>query len=220
MSVVIRQAIRTKLQTHREFYPVYGEILGRLRQGYYNQKWIDILGQQHSRFDKTDIEEAFAFGQIWVQLLTGQIATRRIRVRSGPFPDKDIELNQHVLDKLCSPFQAHFAPEKGAGAHSDGWLSWGRSITMQTCIADLESGLMTTVSPDKAPLEVGTTNFSTTLMHLAADGCVARWPYYDEAITLLVKIGSKAVTDIPEDATPLNEEAFLVLGQEVMDWRE
>ena len=47
-------------------------------------------------------------------------------------------------------------------------------------------------APGWAPLEVGYTRPSRTLLHLTEFGAVARWPYGHDVITLLVQRDGRA----------------------------
>jgi hypothetical protein len=79
-------------------------------------------------------------------------------------------------------------------ADSDGHLGWKGDITLSLYACNLEAASCDSrcihgkvvVGPQNVPLEVGFTEYSTTMGHLLLEGGVARWPYGQNMITLLV----------------------------------
>jgi hypothetical protein len=123
-----------------------------------------------------NLYEAYAFGQIYAGLRTGEITLTPILLGADPDGDDQLEKNQAKLARLESPFKAVL--RKGRG-DDDGEFSWTESIFL----GDTE------LPSQRVPLEIGYTRPLTTLWHLHHERGLARWPYGHDRVWLLMKHG-------------------------------
>jgi hypothetical protein len=154
--------------------------LEKLRDGFYDREWVDVLFQ--SPFgSNVRPSDAAAFGMVWVAIHQGAIVHARILVGKMPAADRDLEHNASLLNALPPPFQAKLWC--GNREH-DGLLEWSERITLAHT-SEEEVLDEVTLKPGAAPLEVGYTTISKTLAHLNQDRVLARWPYGQRVVTLL-----------------------------------
>ncbi|NEA86636.1 hypothetical protein G3I38_18110 [Streptomyces sp. SID7958] len=145
----------------------------------------------------------------------GRVARRRIQVGASPGADADRAGNAARLQDLTAPFVAHLDMTQH-GADCDGLLEWTepvtawRSTAMPVLGAHVLHGAIQApfeVRPSSVPLEVGYTLPSRTFAHLLTDGAVARWPYEDDEIHLLVDLERAGLhmgmRPLPTDVEPL-----------------
>jgi hypothetical protein len=166
------------------------EVRTRILEGnFYSSDVVDAAFQKWERDRELTLVEAFGFALVWTYYHMGDIAYCSVPLPKGPAADREIELNQSVLDQLPTGFRAKYFPERGPGADDDG------SFTIENGI-----GLWRTFRKDEneyhdepwffktdrtIALEVGTTSVSKTLYHLRHGHGVARWPYgYSKIIVL------------------------------------
>lgn len=161
-----------------------------LAGGFYSQDIVDGAFQKWERDKEVTLVDAFGFSMIWTHYLSGDIACCNVPVPSGPGPDKDIALNQSILDQLPKGFQATFSPQSGRGADSDGSFTFDKDIGLfrkfwnkDTDEERYEPWFFD--SDSTIALEVGTTSVSKTLYHLRCRSGVARWPYGYRKIIVL-----------------------------------
>lgn len=109
----------------------------------------------------------------------GLVAIARFPVGRTPSRDRDAEANAGVLTTAL-PGCPTVAPDRGPGARNDGTWAFPGGERQLNDRATLR------VSALCVPLEIGGTDASRTFLHLAEDGCVARWPYGSDEVTLLV----------------------------------
>jgi hypothetical protein len=142
-----------------------------------------------------DLYDAFTCMMVRDAWLFGRIAITRIAVHATPMDDALVAENQAaIMSEMPDPFAAKVVCERGRGAESDGNLAWDKSIRANVipssshsptcpvaCRPKVEDVL---IAPGTAPLEIGSTEASRTLMHLAADRSLARWAYGSEEIVL------------------------------------
>lgn len=144
-------------------------------------------------------------GQVWALTTVlglignGTLVMARIAVNARPGPDADRAGN---AEKLKAGLPGEFGIEifEGLSHHGDGELSWpvdqqmpwGVEATGETRRAPLSEWA------DSAPLEIGYTEASRTLLHLREYGIVARWPYNFDEIWI---IGYKSHEDYYNQAS-------------------
>lgn len=156
-------------------------VLGELKAGHNDQEWVDIVLQKGRGFSY-DIFDASVFGRVWSSILAGGILHLKVRVGAFPVSDDQIEENIARLAKLPAPFETSMQFGK---ADQDGFLFWRRPIRLAK---SERAGIVDRIElpgGGGAPIEVGYTTGSRTLMHFAEYGCLARWPYEQESLTLL-----------------------------------
>lgn len=166
---------------------------GVLRTGY-----ADALGSS-SRYAprKWPLYQHAAFAQIHALIGAGDVAYTYISTGGRPGPDSDRTGNARKLEDTVAPFRAELDMQQN-GADADGVLRWdvplkiSRSTGAHFFPSACRTGEYSLVTyptvrePGSAPLEVGDSWPSRTLLHLWEDGAVARWPYGSELIWLFV----------------------------------
>lgn len=161
------------------------------------------------------MEQVAAFAAVHTMVCAGDVAQVLIGASSldgGPVLDSHRDENAAKLADLPAPFQAAVDADQ-RGGDCDGTLKWDTPITM-----DAASGLVlldscrdavkqpvpmvTTVAAGWAPLEIGSTMASRTLLHLLQEGAVARWPYGSGFVRLLVRRRGPVSVALPPGCRP------------------
>lgn len=162
------------------------------------------------------MEQVAAFAAVHAMVCTGEVAQVLIGaegLNGGPVVDRRREENAAQLADLPDPFQAAVDADQ-SGAECDGTLKWDVPITMDAAsgLVLLDScrrgvkqpvSVVTTAAAGWAPLEIGTTMASRTLLHLLEEGAVARWPYGSDCIRLLVRRAGPVVVPLPPGYCPV-----------------
>lgn len=145
------------------------------------------------------LEQVAAFTALHTKICAGEILLVQIGtalMRGGPKADAQRKENAQALARLPAPFHADVDLTQNGG-DADGTLKWDAPIRMDAasgvvflgpCRLDLKQPvpIVRTVADGWAPLEIGSTTPSRTLLHLLEAGAVARWPYGSDHIWLLV----------------------------------
>ncbi|MGH2868103.1 MAG: hypothetical protein ACRDNK_11130 [Solirubrobacteraceae bacterium] len=147
----------------------------------------DVVSQPWSR-RRRDWYDAAAIVEVAEQLQIGFWAIASVPLGAEPGKDRDELANQTKLDKLKTPYSAWCATGVG---DDDGGLEWDAPIRIRHVMHE-EEPLVLEYPASGVPLEIGHTEPETTIFHLRRDGGVARWPYRDQNVTLLLSTG---VTD-------------------------
>lgn len=160
--------------------------------------YADSLGSS-SRFSPKQwpFHQHAAFLKIHALIGAGDIAYTVISTGGSPSQDAAREENAKKLDHTYGPFQAKLNMSQNH-ADMDGKLVWREPLSIHRptgeffydnqCRDAAQSILYrpATRSPGWAPLEVGDSWPSRTLLHLWQFGAVARWPYGSEVIWLFL----------------------------------
>lgn len=171
-------------------------VAARLRDGRFPDWLAAMVGQTPARPGSWPSHQVAAFASVLTRLAYGRVARRRIRVGASPGADADRAGNAARLRDLPAPFVAHLDMTQH-GADCDGLLEWTEPVTTwrSTVVPVLGAHVLHgaiqapfEVRPSSVPLEVGYTLPSRTFAHLLTDGAVARWPYEDDEIHLLVDL--------------------------------
>jgi hypothetical protein len=176
------------IATDSRWGPLLQQVREKLLRGDYG-KLADVVFQNGRNSIAT--EDVFGFAQVWAHLHMGHIGVCTINLHELPGSDADVLGNQSKLNENIHPlFQAIVDPARGGLGGDDGTLSWDQPIELTRLFLNEESGECRSEAwlcePQAISLEIGTTNISTTLMHLRGRMGVARWPYGSEEITVLV----------------------------------
>jgi hypothetical protein len=161
------------------------------------------------------MEQVAAFAAVHTMVCAGEVAQVLIGASGldgGPVLDSHRDENAAKLAELPAPFQAAVDAAQ-RGGDCDGTLKWDAPITM-----DAASGLVllascrdavkhpvpivATAAAGWAPLEIGSTMASRTLLHLLQEGAVARWPYGSDCIRLLVRRRGPVSVALPPGCRP------------------
>lgn len=166
--------------------------------GIHGTGYADSLGSS-ARYapNKWPLHQHAAFVQIHSMIGAGDVAYTCIGTGGVPGSDADRLGNARKLVGTIDPFQAELDMHQN-GADSDGILHWDGPLKISrstrahfypsACRNETYSLVTypTTRDAGSAPLEVGDSWPSRTLLHLWEEGTVARWPYGSELIWLFV----------------------------------
>ncbi|CAM5626260.1 hypothetical protein STENM36S_08725 [Streptomyces tendae] len=166
--------------------------------GVYGTGYADALGSS-ARFQpkKWPLAQHAAFINIHALIGAGDVAFTCISTGGTPGADADRAGNARKLADTMSPFQAELDMHQN-GADSDGVIRWDEPLKISrstgahfypSVCRKQEYSLVTYPTVRKAgsaPLEVGDSWPSRTLMHLHQYGAVARWPYGSKLIWLFI----------------------------------
>lgn len=181
--------------------------------GIWGSGYADALGSS-SRFQpiRWPLYQHAAFLELHALVGSGRAAYTYIGTGGTPGADADRIGNAAKLAETCPPFEASLVMGQNGAAY-DGHLRWGEELEISrptgaffyedTCQQVTQTPLVrpATQAPGLAPLEVGDSWPSRTLMHLWQYGAVARWPYGSDLIWLFLSYdygqGRQARSDNP-----------------------
>ncbi len=171
------------------------EVKSGMTGNQYPKEILDVCGQKPTDYSLYD---AFCFSQIYGRILSGDALVVVVDVGSSPRPDRRKEENSRALEGLPEPFIASSWFDK---FECDGCLRWNMPIRLGQLTSSSEYSTM--IDPGQAPLEVGNTQFSRSLLHLFQCGYLARWPYDQKSLWLIYL--SSSVPSIAEDPKKNNK---------------
>jgi len=145
----------------------------------FRELW-EVVGQEH-RTRESSLITALTMLRILPLYFEGDLVIIRIPFGEQAQADDDIEGNQLRLNRLPKGYSGTFWGGKG---YHDGQFSWEGKLRVEV---PRRNGHVI-LKPGSVPLEVGTTNGSTTFMHLYQCWGLARWPYHHDFITLLIPL--------------------------------
>ena len=127
------------------------------------------------------IVDKFISARFLAALENGSIVISGIDAGSQPQPDTFINENNAALANLPDGITAEFRPRCNAGwLDCDGRISWDRAIGGTHSSGDR------LLKPATVALEVGYTSSAKMLVVLEGRQAMARWPYNDTMITVIV----------------------------------
>lgn len=147
-----------------------------------------IVGQTYQGDEA--LEQLWCRGQLEHLLQTGTVRRRSIVIGQGPGADRRCEENEGLLRTALT---AHAAVPtvvaSTSGRTDDGEIAWLEPLGVLSA-EEVRSGRPpeAVLPPDEAPLEVGYTFPSRTLLHLFEEGAIWRWPYNSERLWLLAAV--------------------------------
>lgn len=190
------EAVRTLIELRNR------HIAGGLDEGgIWGSGYADALGSS-SRFQPSrwPLHQHAAFLELHALIGSGRVAFTYISTGGAPGADADRKGNAAKLADTCHPFAAALNMTQN-GAACDGRLRWSEPLEISrptgsffyedACVRATQTPVMrpTVRAPGSAPLEVGDSWPSRTLMHLWQYGAVARWPYGSDLIWLFLSYG-------------------------------
>jgi hypothetical protein len=191
-------------------------VAARLREGRFPDWLAAMVGQTPTQPGSWPPHQVAAFASVLTRLAFGRVARRRIRLGASPGADADRTGNAARLQGLPAPFVAHLSMTQH-GADCDGLLEWTESVVTWRSTATPVLGAHVLhgaiqapfeVRPSSVPLEVGYTLPSRTFAHLLTEGVVARWPYDDEEVHLLIDLERAGLfmgaRPLPADLEPVS----------------
>lgn len=172
---VVHEIVEEQILTDPGATQVLMENFRAIKRGDYPQWFLDFVVQRPR--GELDIYDAYCISSLYKQWVEEEVSVVRIVVGKKPAPDRERERNRRALSALPKPFTASVAPDD----RGDGVLLWTEPIQMT-----LETASRI-VSPGSAPIEIGSTDSSRSLLHMLERGRrLARWPYGSEEIILAV----------------------------------
>jgi len=197
---IVEQSLKEavdKLLDEPEWALALVKVFKDLNNDVYPESYVDIMGQKWR--EQYDLYDAFAFSQINLAITEGKIALFQIPIEVEPFPDKEIEKNNAALENLKYPFSGKFY---GGTQGADGYIHWDLPINALLRVEEKISFVVVESLTDEkgrhatCPLEVGYIPFAKTFHYLRkvwlGTGPIpglARWPYGQNKITVLVNHG-------------------------------
>lgn len=185
MSTIYKQGVSTqvtRLLSEPEWMMVLSMHIHDLRNSNYPDSYVDVLGQEWRKGN--ELESAYAFANMHTWIREGDIVLCSIDVGTEPTNDaRIIEMNRRLKD-LPIPFRAEFW---GGTADVDGVVSWNRPI--HAVIRRGRNTAWVLVPPGKIGLEVGYVDPRKMMLYLNPNSGqlgMARWPYGQERITVLL----------------------------------
>lgn len=179
----------------------FAAIWSGIHDGHLDQDYIDVFGQQFR--GSWDPWQALMVGLMHVDVCNGRFAQTRVRAAAPPERDSNREANALALSDLPGPFVASVHMEQH-GADSDGTLTWTEPIEADVATEETErdaAGAVRNVyrrvliEPRRIPLEIGATAPSRTRLHALQEGGVARWPYGQDWVTIIVPLDPREPID-------------------------
>lgn len=142
--------------------------------------YVRAIGQPFSGW--TDGQVA-ALAKVDAFITSGQVRTALIPVGARPGRDVDREGNRAKLRRGLPPeFSAEV--EDALNHFGDGSLAWTDTPMPWTRGEGAEPSAPLSTWCTGAPLEIGHTDASRSLLHLLESGSLARWPYGSEDVWL------------------------------------
>ena len=184
MKIAIENHFQELVMADPELARLMEIVRRRLRDDFYPEWFVEACFQH---WWGTTPAELWAFSQLWMWRVAGELCICRVSVGSEPGPDHDKVGNQQ---KLTTGLPQDFLAEvrNGPGGGNDGEFVWNRELQLTR----------TTLQPDESdkvelwpyaigwsPLEIGYTKVERTLLHLYQEGTVARWPYGSKQVVLM-----------------------------------
>jgi len=169
------------LKTDPRTGAIVGECLSLLVRGEYHQCYVDVMFQKDFRQGGINIYDAYGFSSIHAQMRLGKIAAFQIPVCDLAAYDKNTDGNNARLKSMPAPFCGEFF---GGTQDEDGYIKWSEPVN--ALIQDGTEALFCIARPSRVPLEVGTTDVAKTMFYIDGGGGVARYPYGQKYITVLL----------------------------------
>lgn len=187
---IMRRRASEIMATNRQWYQVVADVYRRLHEGFYPADYVKVIMQCHR--GSIDMIDAFFFAKVHAGIFGGDILLGMWEVGATPSADERHAENQTKLRELSRynpPLDARYDPSYGgSGADGDGSVSWQESVELDRCVRVKGSDrhVRVPVHPCHIPLEVGSTQPTTTFYHLiGGTKAVARWPYGSTWLTIL-----------------------------------
>lgn len=147
------------------------------------EKTTRIFGQPYGGWTMGQLYSLYTLAMLD---MGGHLLATNFRLGETPSRDADRSKNQQALNRLPKGVEAVVDPSQRNGDF-DGDFAWSIDLPAIQFYGDGQNNSISCEDGSSwAPLEIGYTDASRTLLHLAQFHTVARWPYGDEYLTLLV----------------------------------
>lgn len=182
------------MEKNSEWASIASEAMFKLRNGFFDSKWVNMFIQDDYMGRKFDIIDGYIWAALWHDLAMGEMLVTFIDVGECPGPDKG-EKNKRVLDELGKQTYKSLvdgAPLRisaswdGSNHIGDGDLKWSPEMIFDKLHNSNPESLVT-IPSRSVPLEVGSTKLTTTFWHLNMSRGLARWPYGSTEIGIFVR---------------------------------
>lgn len=159
----------------------------KMENGVYTQDLVDAIVQPWGGYSLGDV---YLFAHIWGGLINGKILYAQVQIGEEPEKDRLRSENQLILNRVGTTllrgesydFDVWVDPNQ-QNTEGDGTFSWRKlKVASKSPMGSWES----TLPARSIRLEIGTTRAATTLQHILYREGVARWPYSNKWITVLV----------------------------------
>ena len=178
---IMNDAVMEKIRAESTGLGIYFDYKDKLLQGYFEQDYVDAIMDPYM-VREIDLMRAAHFADIHTALCMGEVLYCKIRVGKTPGGDTEESYNNKLLSNIPEPYSAKFYG--GSGGDNDGNLRWHGKVSVGIITTNGEKIRKSLPTDFSAPLEVGYTEPTTTLLHLACERLLARWPYGSEFIWL------------------------------------
>lgn len=169
------------LNNHPDWIPLINEVGMKIRSGFYDKNWVDILCQYDWHHRLGDMADCLFFAKTW-GILTADTYALAFEVGVEPSNDKDIAHNNSIFTKELKDIgiEGEFY---GGAYDEDGVIRLTRPLPFSRCNTDIKEtkDIMGSFS-----FEVGTQSIEKTWCQFTFNsGKLARWPYGSKFVTLL-----------------------------------
>ncbi len=188
MKSMIRHMMLNRIANEPGWGALIGDVISKLLSEHFDRAYVETFGQFNERWNSITPEDAYSFALLHADAMQGKLCKFQIQVGCGPYANADVDENQNILNGLPYPFKGVFTPESGCSAQSDGTLEWTEPIVAPSYDADTNTFELVELPPGDLMLEVGTTRFLTSFVHIKYDMGIARWPYNHNYITCYAPI--------------------------------
>lgn len=208
-SRIWRSGVEEQLAAGELSFVSLKELLDYMGSDEFPRPEIAAAISQPYRQAQLSIYDAAAFNEILALLRGGYLGIASAALGGAPGKDRQGDHNNATLAKLPAGLEAEFA---GGPGDNDGRFGWTVPLPVKQA-RDGHPQVTAWLRPGELPLEVGHTDPETTLWHLMREGGVARWPYREPSLTVLVMLGDPSpftslrwsrVMPLMPDAEPLS----------------
>jgi hypothetical protein len=176
-----------------------------------NTEWAwltNAFGQPFAGWDPGQLAYLYRLYEFWVM---GELAITRLPIDCAPYGDRQRQANQaalNALELLSTPegyfpgFSAWVNPDQKTSGYGDGQLRWEQPIEMGIRIPGEPYQACGLAKPpiSGVPLEIGSTDTTTSYMHLLQGVGLARWAYGSTSVILMVP--STFISEVWRPADP------------------
>lgn len=159
-------------------------VMAKARSGTWPQSFIDAFYDR--AWGGRDLGQTYSFAKLLAYLAAGEVGLCSLEVGETPHRDSARWENAASLLELPTPFVASVDLEQNCG-DDDGELRWDETVRFTRWVGR-EQDDNATAYRESAPLEIGSSAASRTLLHLQEEGAVARWPYDSDRIWIAARL--------------------------------
>ena len=136
----------------------------------------EVFGQPYGGWD---MGQLVALACLDHMVAKSFLVLSELHIGETPRGDRFRKENQAALNRLLPPGTSVMVDTSQRGAEMDGWINWETSVPFTA-----GDGTTGEIEAGEAPLEIGSTDATTTCLHLCRHGTVARWAYGHRKVQL------------------------------------